>query len=130
MPPDPVAEGREAALVFNRIRELNARPPIDDFDRTHLQAVHAYLFQDLPHHRPGEVRSDSSGWSKTRMLEGLLGVHDVLSAPDKVAGRVDKILREAGRTSRIIRLVTGCLRRAHGVPLWRPRPRPLILRGE
>ena len=70
MPPDPAAEGREAALVANRIRELNTRPPIGEFDRSHLQAVHAYLFQDLPHHRPGEVRGDASGWSKTRTLEG------------------------------------------------------------
>ncbi len=96
MPPDPAVEGREAALVSNRIRELSARPPIGEFDRTHLQAVHAYLFQDLPQHRPGEVRSDSSGWSKTRMLEGQLGAHDVHYAADNVAGRVDKILREAG----------------------------------
>ena len=96
MPPDPAVEGREGALVSNRIRELSARPPIGDFDRTHLQAIHAYLFQDLPQHRPGEVRSDSTGWSKTRMLEGQLGAHDVHYAPDNVAGRVDKVLREAG----------------------------------
>ncbi len=96
MPPDPAAEGREAALVANRIRELNTRPPIGEFDRTHLQAVHAYLFQDLPHHRPGEIRGDTSGWSKTRMLEGQTGAHDVHYAPDNVAGRVDKVLRDLG----------------------------------
>ena len=96
MPPDPAAEGREAALVANRIRELNARPPIGEFDRTHLQAVHAYLFQDLPHHRPGEVRGDASGWSKTRTLEGQTGAHDVHYAPANVAGRVDKVLRDLG----------------------------------
>ncbi len=99
MPPDPAAEEREGALVSNRIRELSAQPPIGDFDRKHLQAIHAYLFQDLPQHRPGEVRSDSSGWSKTRMLEGQTGAHDVHYAPDNVAGRVDKVLREAGGPS-------------------------------
>ena len=96
MPPDPAAEGREAALVANRIRELNTRPPIGKFDRSHLQAVHAYLFQDLPHHRPGEVRGDASGWSKTRTLEGQTGAHDVHYAPANVAGRVDKVLRDLG----------------------------------
>ena len=130
MPPDPAVEGREAALVSNRIRELSARPPIGEFDRTHLQAVHAYLFQDLPQHRPGEVRSDSSGWSKTRMLEGQLGAHDVHYAADNVAGRVDKILREAGGPAALSGLSPDACRRAHGAPLWRPRPRPLVLRGE
>ena len=96
MAPDPAAERREGALVANRIRELNERPPIGDFDRAHLQAVHAYLFQDLPHHRPGELRSDTSGWSKTRMLEGQLGAHDVHYAHENIAGRVDKVLRDLG----------------------------------
>ena len=102
MPPcwpwrSPLADDkREALLVQNRISELNEHPIRGSFDLDHLRAIHAHIFQDLPQHRPGEVRSDSSGWSKTRMLEGQPGVHDVHYAPDNVAGRVDKILREAG----------------------------------
>lgn len=85
---------REALLVANRIAELVETPLRGHFDLDHLRAIHAHIFQDLPQHRPGEVRSDTSGWSKTRMLEGQPGVHDVPYAHENVAGRVEKILKD------------------------------------
>ena len=93
---DPAVEQREGDLVSNRIRELRVRPPIGGFDREHLQAVHGHLFQDLPHHRPGAIRADSDGWSKTRMLEGRPSVHEVHYAHENIAGRLDRILGELG----------------------------------
>ena len=93
---DPAADQREGNLVARRIRQLNEQPPIGNFDLAHLQAVHAYLFQDLPHHRPGVMRSDTSSWSKTRRLEGRLGTHDVHYAADNIAGRIDATLRVLG----------------------------------
>ena len=86
----------EALLVQNRISELAEQPIRGSFGLDHLRAIHAHIFQDLPQHRPGEIRSDTPGWSKTRMLEGQTGTHDVHYAPDNVAGRVDKVLRELG----------------------------------
>ena len=96
MAAEPTAEQREGALVANRIRELNERSPLGNFDREHLQAVHGYLFQDLPHHRPGEIRGDSQGWSKTRLLQGRTATHEVHYAHKNVAARIDNTLRELG----------------------------------
>jgi cell filamentation protein len=68
MTTDLAAERREGALAANRIRELAENPLRGNFDVDHLRAVHAYIFQDLPHHRPGEMRNNTSGWSKFRAL--------------------------------------------------------------
>lgn len=62
----------------------------------HLKTVHAYIFQDLPHHRPGEMRSDTSGWSKFRALEGQVSVHEVHYAHDHIEQRAATILRDLG----------------------------------
>lgn len=94
MTADRASEQREGALVSNRIRELNDKPPLGDFDRAHLQAVHAYLFQDLPQHQPGKIRDDTVGWSKTRMLEGERSTHDVHYAHENIPARLDKILQD------------------------------------
>ena len=39
------------------------------FDVAHLQEVHRRIFQDLPHHGPGEFRPEAAGHFKHRLLE-------------------------------------------------------------
>lgn len=65
-----LARMREGDLVSNRIGELHETPIGGSFDVTHLKAVHAWLFQDLPGHRPGVMRADTESWIKTCLLEG------------------------------------------------------------
>jgi cell filamentation protein len=96
---DPVIERREGGLTANRVRELAERPLQGRFNADHLKAVHAYIFQDLPHHRPDEMRADVPGWSKFRALEGLTSVHEVHYAHDDVAGRVARVLPDLGGPS-------------------------------
>ena len=96
MATDPTVERREGALAANRIRELAEKPLTGSFDADHLKAIHAYIFQDLSHHRPGEMRGDTPGWSKTRALEGQVGVHEVHYAHDNIPGRAQTIMRELG----------------------------------
>jgi cell filamentation protein len=106
---DPAIERREGALTANRIRELAERPLQGRFDADHLSAVHAHIFQDLPHHRPGEMRADVPGWSKFRALEGLTSVHEVHYAHDDIAGKVGRILRELGGPSALSGLAPDAL---------------------
>ncbi len=96
MAADPAVERREGALAANRIRELAEKPLVGSFDADHLKAIHAYIFQDLPHHRPGEMRGDTPGWSKIRALEGQVGVHEVHYAHDNIPGRAQTVMRELG----------------------------------
>lgn len=96
MATDPAVERREGALTANRIGELAETPIRGAFDVDHLKAIHAYIFQDLPHHRPGEMRSDTSGWSKFRALEGQVSVHEVHYAHDHIEQRAADILRDLG----------------------------------
>ncbi len=60
---------REGTLTRIRIRELIIRPVVGNFDEDHLREVHRRIFQDLPHHRPGEIRPDAPGHQKYRALE-------------------------------------------------------------
>lgn len=87
---------REALLVQNRISQLAEHPIRGPFDLDHLRAVHFHIFRDLPHHRPGEVRSDTSGWSKNRLLEGSNSVHEVHYAYEGIADRIRATLRDLG----------------------------------
>jgi fido (protein-threonine AMPylation protein) len=58
-------EKREADLVSVRAKELYEKPIQGNFDAAHLKAVHAYLFQDLPEHRPGVIRERTEqAWVK------------------------------------------------------------------
>lgn len=87
---------REGALVFVRLKELHERPVDGHFDVEHLKAVHAYLFQDLPEHRPGVIRTDTGGWSKTRVLEGEHEYYDVHYAHENIEARLAGILSGFG----------------------------------
>jgi cell filamentation protein len=49
---------RETPLVLRRLVELQHKPILGNFDVTHLQAIHRYLFQDV-YDWAGEIRSVS-----------------------------------------------------------------------
>ena len=91
----PEAE-READLVRLRLGELYETPIQGCFDRAHLQVIHALLFQDLPHHRPGVIRSNTDVWNKVRELEGHGPPHVVRYVHKGVATRISAILRTFG----------------------------------
>ena len=55
----PIDEG---LLTANRIRELELFPVVGHFDPLHLQTIHRRIFQDLPHHHPGQFRRDAPAW--------------------------------------------------------------------
>jgi fido (protein-threonine AMPylation protein) len=62
---------REGVLVSSRIEELFESPITGAFDIQHLKAIHAYLFQDFPDHKPGIIRERTEdAWIKHRALEG------------------------------------------------------------
>jgi cell filamentation protein len=87
---------READLVQNRIAELYENPVRGKFDAEHLKAVHAYIFQDTPHHQPGVTRGDTPSWTKHRGLEGRPGGHDVPYVSHDVEGKITVILEQFG----------------------------------
>lgn len=97
MSDDASREERERRLVFVRIKELAENPIRGQFDVAHLKAVHAYLFQDLPSHRPGVVRGDTKdGWIKHRSLEGRSATYAVHYTHRGVEKRITEILRGFG----------------------------------
>ena len=97
MTDDTLRERREANLVSNRIGELHETPIQGNFDTAHLKATHAYLFQDLPHHRPGIIRADTNAsWIKHRVLEGQTTGYDVPYAHRDIERRLDTILSAFG----------------------------------
>src|SRR3546814_10979783 len=49
---------------------LKVDPVEGSFDVAHLREVHRRIFQDLPHHGPGEFRPPTPGHIKNRVLEG------------------------------------------------------------
>ncbi|WP_158744935.1 hypothetical protein [Acidisphaera sp. L21] len=95
---------REALLVANRLSQLAESPIRGGFDLSHLQAVYAHIFQDLPHHRPGELRGDPPGWSKFRALGNQVSVHEVHYAHDNIGPRADAMLRDLGEPTGIASL--------------------------
>ncbi|MDR3535232.1 MAG: Fic family protein [Acetobacteraceae bacterium] len=87
----------EADFVRVRLAELRQTPVQGNFDVEHLKAVHARIFQDLPHHRPGVVRDDTyERWTKFRALEGQSSVYAVHYAHENVEARITGILQEFG----------------------------------
>ena len=64
-----MVDQREAFLTATRQAELVLNPVRGQFDVAHLQEVHRRIFQDLPHHGPGEFRPDAPGHFKHRLLE-------------------------------------------------------------
>jgi cell filamentation protein len=62
----PIDEG---LLTVNRISELEESPVVGRFDTVHLCAIPYRVFQDVPHHHPGQFRRKTSTWVKARALE-------------------------------------------------------------
>lgn len=82
---------REAALAFNRIRELTLAPLRGDFDRSHLAAIHRHIFQDLPPSHPGAVRSDPDASLKPVLLAVRPNGGLAFSTYEDVASQTDAI---------------------------------------
>jgi cell filamentation protein len=90
-------EQKEADLVKNRIEELHERPIAGNFDADHLKAVHAYIFQDLRHHRPGVTRDDTAEtWIKHRALENSRARYDVPYVSQDVESKIAASLDQFG----------------------------------
>jgi cell filamentation protein len=90
-------EQREGALSFARIGELDDDPVQGKFDAAHLKEIHRRIFQDLPHHAPGEYRPDAPAHIKGRALESSFYRYHVHYAPrSRVDAGVEKTLAEFG----------------------------------
>ncbi len=59
------------------------------FDVAHLKEVHRRIFQDLPHHGPGQFRADAPGHFKHRGLEAS---SDVITVPYALRPEIDRSL--------------------------------------
>lgn len=64
-----MVDNREAFLTATRQSELVLNPVQGKFDVEHLREVHRRIFQDLPHHNPGQFRPEARGHFKERQLE-------------------------------------------------------------
>ena len=89
-------EIRAYELASLRIVELHADPIRGNFDARHFKAIHAYIFQDTPKHRPGVTRRDTRDWTKGRILEGGFSAYPVYYASKSVGLRIARILKRFG----------------------------------
>lgn len=88
-------EQKEGALTYARIEELERAPVEGKFDAAHLKEVHRRIFQDLPHHGPGEFRQEASHHIKMRALEAAPYRYNVHYANRKdIDERLEKTLAE------------------------------------
>lgn len=95
-------ELQEGALTFARISELDDEPVQGTFDAAHLKEIHRRIFQDLPHHAPGEYRPDTPAHIKARALEGSGHRYHVHYAPRSlVDAGIDQVLAELGGPDRL-----------------------------
>lgn len=97
MPDKQQIEQQEGALTFARIGELDDSPVEGKLDAAHLKEVHRRIFQDLPHHAPGEYRPDAPAHIKARALEASGHRYRVHYAQrSQVDAGVEKVLSEFG----------------------------------
>jgi len=90
-------EKREANLVSNRLSELYEKPIKGTFDIEHLKAVHTYIFQDLPQHKPGVIRERTEdAWIKDRVLEGERGGYVIFYAHEGIEAKITAALTNFG----------------------------------
>jgi len=95
-------ERREADLVSNRLSELYEKPVTGKFDLEHLKRVHAYIFQDLPEHKPGVIRERTENtWIKHRVLEGERSGYMIVYAHEGIAEKITMALRVFGAPAAI-----------------------------
>jgi fido (protein-threonine AMPylation protein) len=84
-----LVDQREAFLTAARQAQLVLNPVQGEFDLAHLREVHRRVFQDLPHHGPGEFRPDASGHFKDRRLEST---NDRIVVPYALRSEMDRLL--------------------------------------
>jgi cell filamentation protein len=91
-------EQQEGILTFARIAELERKPVEGKFDSLHLREIHRRIFQDLPHHAPGEYRPVAPSHVKNRELESSSGYryHVYYAHRSQIDGGVEKVLAEFG----------------------------------
>lgn len=90
-------EQREAQYVAARLKELYEAPIPGKFDTDHLRSVHAYIFQDLPEHKPGVIRERTEdAWIKDRVLEGERGGHVIFYAHEGIETKITAALIQFG----------------------------------
>ncbi len=93
-------QARESDYVSFRLAELQDSPIKGNFDSGHLKAVHAHIFQDLPHHRPGITRDDTAEtWIKHRALEGRSSIYQVPYVSQRVEAKITATLEQFGGTA-------------------------------
>lgn len=85
-------EGRS----FGRILQLRLEPLSGAFDAAHLNALHRYIFQDSPEHRPGQTRPDTESWVKNRVLEGTRSSWEVPYLSQNIGDSLTSRLEKAG----------------------------------
>ncbi len=64
-----MAKRNEGVETTKQIKNLVLDPVVGNFDAAHLREVHRRIFQNLPHHSPGQYRDDAPGHFKVRGLE-------------------------------------------------------------
>jgi cell filamentation protein len=90
-------EQQEGVLTFARIAELERKPVEGKFDSLHLREIHRRIFQDLPHHAPGEYRPVAPSHVKNRELESSgYRYHVYYAHRSQIDGGVEKVLSEFG----------------------------------
>jgi fido (protein-threonine AMPylation protein) len=87
---------REGELVASRLLELYAAPLAGAFNAPHLQALHAYLFQDFSGHAPGLVRKDTDLWRTFRAVEDQDHIYEVRYVSRDVEARLTAVLAAFG----------------------------------
>ncbi len=111
-------DSREAELTHLRISELREKPLSGNFDCTHLQATHAYIFKDLKHHNPGQIRGDTPAYYKMRQLEDESIRYRVDYASTGVEVRIREVLDDLGGPQALSGLPVGsaaaCMSRLYG----------------
>jgi cell filamentation protein len=90
-------EQQEGILTFARIAELERKPVEGKFDSLHLREIHRRIFQDLPHHAPGEYRPVAPSHVKNRELESSgYRYHVYYAHRSQIDDGVEKVLAEFG----------------------------------
>jgi len=83
----------EGAVTHARIIELYLKPVHGRFDCPHLKEVHRRIFQDLPHHGPGEFRPEARVHKKLREFEGPSVTYPVIYANRSIVDEtLDRVL--------------------------------------
>lgn len=93
----PGDELKEGLITKARIRGLRDEPIIGTFDAAHLRETHRRIFQDLPHHLPGQHRPDASGHVKNRRLDSGERYIVPYALRSEIDQRLDLVLKDISK---------------------------------